>query len=69
MERLWMAAMGGEAFYERDLPGCCRRSARSAREEGFECPACGAMWQSPPPAEPEGCAFTAGGPEESKGAA
>ncbi|QYJ15677.1 hypothetical protein Rxycam_01503 [Rubrobacter xylanophilus DSM 9941] len=66
--RVWMAAMGGEAFYEQDLTGCCRRSASSARD-AFECPACGAMWQTTPAAEPEGCAFTRGGTEESKGAA
>ncbi|WP_143527971.1 hypothetical protein [Rubrobacter xylanophilus] len=68
MMRVWMAAMGGEALYEQDLPGCCRRSARSF-QGAFECPVCGAMWQAPPAVEPEGCAFTEGGPEESKGAA
>ena len=55
--RLWMAALGGEALYEADLPRCCRRSATSF-DDSFECPACGAAWQAPTAAEPEECAFT-----------
>jgi hypothetical protein len=67
MGRLWMSALGEEALYEADLPGCCQRSASSARsadsfDNSFECPACGALWQSPLQgsfvAEPEECAFT-----------
>lgn len=51
--------LGDVTFYEEDLPGCCRRSARSARaNDSFECPACGASWQAPMPVEPEGCAFS-----------
>ncbi len=57
MGRIWVAALGEEALYEADLPGCCRRSARSF-DDSFECPACGAAWQSSPGAEPEECAFT-----------
>ena len=56
MGRLWVAVLGEEALYEEDLPGCCRRSARSF-DDSFECPACGAAWQAPMPAEPEECAF------------
>jgi hypothetical protein len=57
MVRLWVAALGEEAFYEADLPSSCRRSARSL-DDSFECPACGAAWQAPLAAEPEECAFT-----------
>ena len=28
---LWMSALGGEAFYEQDMPDCCRREARKLR--------------------------------------
>jgi hypothetical protein len=60
---LWVAALGEEALYEVDLPGCCQRSASSARsakgfDGSFECPACGALWQAPLATEPEECAFT-----------
>jgi len=58
MRRLWMAALGEEALYEADLPGCCKRSAKSAVDDSFECPACGAVWQVSLPVEPEECAFT-----------
>lgn len=63
MERVWMAALGEEALYEADLPGCCQRSVGSARiakslDDYFECPACGAAWQAPLAIEPEECAFT-----------
>ncbi|MDQ4003893.1 MAG: hypothetical protein M3259_08675 [Actinomycetota bacterium] len=57
MGRLWVASLGDEVLYEEDLPGCCRRSARSF-EGSFECPACGACWQAPLAVEPEECAFT-----------
>lgn len=66
--RLWSAALGGETFYEQDLPACCRREARGA-EERFECLACGAVWQAPEPVEPEECAFTERASDEQKGAA
>jgi hypothetical protein len=80
MGRLWMSALGEEALYEADLPGCCQRSASSARgaksseEDSFECPACGASWQAPLQgpfaAEPEECAFTERASDgERKGAA
>jgi len=80
MGRLWMSALGEEALYEADLPGCCQRSASSARgaksseEDSFECPACGALWQAPLQgpfaAEPEECAFTERASDgERKGAA
>ena len=69
MPRLWMSSLGGEALYEEDLPGCCRRSAASA-ERDFDCPACGAVWQAPLVAEPEECAFTERASDrERKGAA
>ncbi len=69
MRRLWVAALGEEALYETDLPGCCRRSARST-DDSFECPACGALWQAPLPVEPEECAFTERASDgERKGAA
>ncbi len=63
MGRMWMAALGEEALYEADLPGCCQRSVSSARsttslDDYFECPACGAAWQAPIAVEPEECAFT-----------
>ena len=57
VERLWIAALGEEALYEVDLPGCCQRTARSS-EDLFECSICGAAWQAPLPVEPEKCAFT-----------
>jgi hypothetical protein len=79
MGRLWMSALGEEALYEADLPGCCQRSARSARsadsfDDSFECPACGALWQAPLQgsfaSEPEECAFTERASDgERKGAA
>ena len=67
MGRLWVSALGEETLYEVDLPGCCQRSASSARsadslDESFECSACGAFWQAPLQGafapEPEECAFT-----------
>jgi hypothetical protein len=63
MGRMWMAALGEEALYEADLPGCCQRSVSSAQsakslDDYFECPACGAAWQAPIAVEPEECAFT-----------
>ncbi len=63
MGRVWMAALGEEALYEVDLPGCCRRSVSSARSEKsfddyVECSGCGAAWQAPVVVEPEECAFT-----------
>ena len=67
--RTWMASLGEEVLYEVDLPACCRRSARSNREDSFECLSCGAVWQRPLPVEPEGCAFTGSDVEERKGAA
>ncbi|HLL57371.1 MAG TPA: hypothetical protein VK359_05550 [Rubrobacteraceae bacterium] len=77
MGRLWMAALGEEALYEADLPGCCQYSASfvraSADSEGsFECPVCGAVWQAPQEhlLEPEECAFTERGSDgERRGAA
>ncbi len=79
MGRLWVSALGEEALYEVDLPGCCQRSASSARstdssDASFECPACGALWQAPLQgsfaAEPEECAFTERASDgERKGAA
>ena len=67
--RLWVAALGEEALYEEDLPGCCRRSARG-RNASFDCPACGAAWQASLPVEPEECAFAERGSHgERKGAA
>ena len=66
---LWVAALGEEALYEEDLPGCCRRSARSL-DNSFECPACGAAWQATLPVGPEECAFTERASDgERKGAA
>ena len=70
MRRLWVAALGEEALYEADLPACCMRSAKSADNNSFECPACGALWQAPLPVEPEECAFTERASDgERKGAA
>jgi hypothetical protein len=67
--RLWVAALGEEALYEADLPGCCKRSAGSF-DDSFECPACGAVWQAPFDAGPEECAFTERASDgERKGAA
>ncbi len=61
--------MGEEALYEEDLPACCRRSARSFGGP-FECPACGAAWQTSLPIEPEECAFSERASDgERKGAA
>jgi hypothetical protein len=69
MGRLWIAALGEEALYEVDLPGCCRRSSRSF-DASFECPECGATWQAPLPVESEECAFTERASDgERKGAA
>ena len=70
--RLWVPPLGGEATYEEDLPGCCRRSAGSTGgyAGSFECPACGAAWQAPLDVEPEECAFTERASDgERKGAA
>ncbi|MGH3088875.1 MAG: hypothetical protein ACRDSJ_16350 [Rubrobacteraceae bacterium] len=64
--RLWSAALGGEVFYQADLPDCCKRDARGADDE-FECVSCGAKWQSGEKPEPEECAFAE--KEERKGAA
>ena len=75
MGSMWMAALGEEALYEVDLPGCCQRSASSARsaeslDDYFECPACGAAWQASIAVEPEECAFTERASDgERKGAA
>jgi DNA-binding helix-hairpin-helix protein with protein kinase domain len=69
VRRTWIAALGEEVLHEVDLPACCRRSARGSSEESFECPSCGAIWQSPLLAEPEECAFTRSETEERRGAA
>ena len=69
LPRTWIAALGEEVLYEADLPACCRRSARGASGESFECPSCGALWRAPVPFEPEGCAFTESDAEERRGAA
>jgi DNA-binding helix-hairpin-helix protein with protein kinase domain len=67
--RLWIAALGEEALYEADLPGCCQRSARSFNNS-FECPECGAIWQAPLPVGSEECVFTERASDgERKGAA
>lgn len=66
--RLWMAALGGEALYEADLPACCQRAARS-NADYFECVSCGAVWQETVAVEPEECAFTERVGDERKGAA
>jgi hypothetical protein len=66
--RLWMSALGGELFYEQDMPACCRRDARGS-EDAFECLSCGAAWQAGITAEPEECAFAERTAEERKGAA
>ena len=74
--KLWMSALGGEAFYEQDIPDCCKRDARNSGAF-FECFSCGAVWQVAPAAEPEECDFAerpaerfVGRPdEERKGAA
>ncbi len=54
---IWMSALGGEVLYEEDLPACCQRSAH-CQERSFECPACGAMWQTALPVQPEEDAFS-----------
>lgn len=67
--KLWMAALGGESFYEEDMPACCRRGARGSGDS-FECLSCGATWQAGVAVEPEECAFAERvTPEERKGAA
>jgi len=66
---IWMSALGGEALYEEDLPACCQRSARGQEERSFECPACGAMWQTVLPVRPEEDAFSQRDLEERRGAA
>ena len=68
---IWMAALGGEVLYEEDLPACCRSEARSARgeERSFECPACGAMWQTALPVHSEEDAFGRRDLDERRGAA
>ena len=68
--RTWIAALGEEVLHEVDLPACCRRGARGS-DNSFECPSCGAVWQTPLP-EPglvEEDAFMRTGGEEEKGAA
>ncbi len=65
---IWMSALGGEVLYEEDLPTCCQRSARG-QERSFECPACGAMWQTALPVHPEEDAFSQRDLEERRGAA
>ena len=54
---IWMSALGGEVLYEEDLPACCQQSARG-QERSFECPPCGAMWQTALPMQPEEDAFS-----------
>ncbi len=67
--RTWIAALGEEVtLYEADLPACCLRSARGSGDV-FECPSCGAVWQTPVPLEPEADAFLRTEEEERKGAA
>ncbi|MEW6637954.1 MAG: hypothetical protein AB1425_14205 [Actinomycetota bacterium] len=66
--RLWTPGLGGEVFYQQDLPACCSRSAREA-EDAFECGYCGAGWQAVLPVEPEECAFVEREKEERRGAA
>ena len=68
MGRLWAPGLGGEVFYQQDLPSCCHRGAREA-DDAFECGYCGAAWQAVPPAEPEECAFAEREEEERRGAA
>ena len=63
---IWMSALGGEVLYEEDLPACCQRSAHG-QERSFECPVCGAMWQTALPVQPEEDAFSRR--EERRGAA
>ncbi len=65
---VWIAALGEEVLYEEDLPACCQRSARG-QERSFECPACGAMWQTALPMHPEEDAFSQRDLDERKGAA
>ena len=65
---IWMSALGGEVLYEEDLPACCQRSARG-QERSFECPACGAMWQTALPMQPVEDAFSQRDLEERRGAA
>ncbi len=66
---IWMSALlGGEVLYEEDLPACCQRSARG-QERSFDCPACGAMWQTALPVQPEEDAFSQRDLDERKGAA
>lgn len=69
--KLWMPALGGEAFHEQDMPDCCKRDARNPGDF-FECFSCGAVWQAAPAAASEKCDFArfAGRTtEERKGAA
>jgi len=54
---IWMSALGGEVLYEEDLPACCQRNARG-QERSYECPACGATWQTALPMHPEEDAFS-----------
>jgi hypothetical protein len=63
-----MSALGGEVLYEEDLPTCCQRSARG-QERSFECLACGAMWRTALPVQPEVDAFSQRDLEERRGAA
>ena len=67
--RTWIAALGEEVvLHEVDLPACCQRSARG-QERSYECPACGAMWQTALPMVPEEDAFSQHDLEERRGAA
>ena len=65
---IWMSALGGEVLYEEDLPACCQRSARG-QERSYECPACGAMWQTALLVVSEEDAFSQRDLEERRGAA
>ena len=65
---VWMSALGGEVLYEEDLPACCQRGARG-EERSFECPACGAMWQTALPVHSEEDAFGRRDLDERRGAA
>ena len=73
--RMWIATSGsvdeGVVFYAEDLPTCCQRTAGAAGGfgDGFECPACGAVWDAVRSVEAEADAFMTRGAEERKGAA
>ena len=66
--RLWISEHGEEAFYEQDVPGCCRWHVRGA-VNAFDCLTCWTKWQVALPAEPEECAFIERMEKERKGAA